>query len=264
MKKRTILATCCAVLLCLFTIGASAQDTVYGWYCVRNKEHRQPIADESLRWVEEYHGYYLDHAHNDQSEEKVIYLTFDAGYENGNVAKILDVLKAENVPAAFFVLDHLIEKDTALVCRMSEDGHIVANHTAKHRDITKFESKEALQAELSALETLYREKTGREMLKVFRPPEGKFSRQSMAWLSELGYKTIFWSIAYADWDNAKQPSPEYAKAKILDHMHNGAIILLHPTSATNAAILGDVITECRALGYRFGTLDELIAHSSRL
>ena len=257
MKKRTLWTAILAMLMCLATISASAQNISYNWYCVRNKEHRQPIADANLRWVEEYNGYYLDHAHGDQSEEKVIYLTFDAGYENGNVAKILEVLKAEKVPGAFFVLDHLIENNTELVCRMIEDGHIVANHTAKHRDITRFESKEALQSELCALEALYQSKTGREMPKYFRPPEGKFSEQSMKWLSELGYRTVFWSLAYADWDNAKQPSPEYAKSKIMDHLHNGAVILLHPTSATNAAILGDIIHACRAQGYRFGTLDEL-------
>ena len=257
MKKQAILIVLCAILIVFGSLVTSAQEPVFGWYCVRNREHRQPMMDAALRWVEEYNGYYVDHTHNDTAEEKVLYLTFDAGYENGNVAKILDILKTENVKGAFFVLDHLIENDTALVCRMADEGHIVANHTAKHRDITKFESKEALQGELSALETLYQTKTGREMPKYFRPPEGKFSRQSMKWLSELGYKTIFWSVAYADWDNNKQPSAAFAKAKIMEHIHNGAIILLHPTSATNAAILGDVIRECRTLGYRFGTLDEL-------
>ena len=261
MKKRAILIVFCAILCLLGNIAVSAQDPAIGWYCVRNKDHRQPIADANLRWVEEYNGYYLDHNHNDTAAEKVLYLTFDAGYENGNVAKILDVLKVENVQGAFFVLDHLIENNTELVVRMAEEGHVVANHTAKHRDITKFESKEALHAELSTLEKLYQSKTGREMTKYFRPPEGRFSKQSMRWLSELGYKTVFWSIAYADWDNGKQPSPEYAKAKIMDHVHNGAVILLHPTSSTNARILGDVIRECRAQGYRFGTLDELTASS---
>ena len=257
MKKKAMLSVLCALLILFGTIVTSAKEPAFGWYCVRNKEHRQPIVDASLRWVENYHAYYVDHAHNDTSEDKVLYLTFDAGYENGNVAKILDILKEENVCAAFFVLDHLIEKDTSLVCRMAEEGHIVANHTAKHRDITKFESKEALQAELSALETLYQSKIGREMPKYFRPPEGRFSEQSMKWLSELGYKTIFWSIAYADWDNQKQPPASYAKAKIMDHIHNGAIILLHPTSTTNVAILKDVIGECRSQGYRFGSLDDL-------
>ena len=261
MKKKAIFSIFCAVLLIFGSMVASAQEPVCSWYCVRNREHRQPVMGADLRWVEEYNGYYVDHAHDDTSEDKVLYLTFDAGYENGNVAKILDILKSENATGAFFVLDHLIEKDTALVSRMAEEGHIVANHTAKHRDITKFDSKEALQSELLALETLYQEATGREMQKYFRPPEGKFSKQSMKWLSELGYKTVFWSIAYADWDNHKQPSPTFAKAKIMDHIHNGAIILLHPTSATNVAILGEVIRECRAQGYRFGTLDELVSVS---
>ncbi len=263
MKKRAIWMAILSVLVCLSVLSVSATDTAISWYCVRNKEHRQPIADPALRVVEEYNGYYVDHAHGDKNEEKVIYLTFDAGYENGNVAKILDVLHAENVSGAFFILDHLIANNTELVCRMADEGHIVANHTAKHRDITKMESKEALQKELLALEDLYKSKTGREMSKYFRPPEGKFSEQSMKWLSELGYTTVFWSLAYADWDNQKQPSESVAMAKIMDHLHNGAIILLHPTSATNAAILGDLIRACHAQGYRFGTLDELVVNSNR-
>ena len=259
MKKRAILTVILCLTVCFSALTASAADGAISWYCVRNKEHRQPVADTALRFVEEYNGYYVDRVHGDENSEKVIYLTFDAGYENGNVSKILDVLREEKVPAAFFILDHLIKNDTALVCRMADEGHIVANHTAKHRDITKMETKEALQQELLALEDVYKSKTGREMSKYFRPPEGKFSKQSMQWLSELGYRTIFWSLAYADWDNQRQPSASVAKAKIMDHLHNGAIILLHPTSATNAAILGDIIRECRAQGYRFGTLDELSA-----
>ena len=262
MKKRAILTVVIAMLVCFSIVSASAKDAAISWYCVRNKDHRQPTADTVLRVVEQYNGYYVDRAHGDDNEEKVMYLTFDVGYENGNVAKILDVLQAENVQGAFFILDHVIHNNTELVCRMADEGHIVANHTAKHKDITKMESKEALQQELLTLETIYREKTGREMSKYFRPPEGRFSEQSMQWLSELGYTTVFWSIAYADWDNQKQPSVSVAKAKIMDHLHNGAIILLHPTSATNAAILGDVIRECRAQGYRFGSLDELTANRS--
>ena len=262
MKKKIVLTVILSLLVCMSMITVSAKDAAISWYCVRNKDHRQPTADPALRVVEKYNGYYVDHAHGDDNEEKVIYLTFDAGYENGNVAKILDILHEEQVTGAFFILDHLILDNTALVCRMAEEGHVVANHTAKHRDITKMESKECLQKELSALEELYRTKTGREMSKYFRPPEGRFSEQSMQWLSELGYQTVFWSVAYADWDNQRQPDPTVAKAKIMDHLHNGAVILLHPTSATNVKILGDLIRECRSLGYRFGSLEELTANAS--
>ena len=189
----------------------------------------------------------------------MIYLTFDAGYENGNISKILDTLKEENVPAAFFVLENLIKKDPELIKRMSSEGHLVCNHTSKQPDVTKFTTLEDFKQELESLETLYYNVVGKEMPKYFRPPEGKFSEQSMRFACELGYKTIFWSFAYADWDNNKQLSCEEAKAKILSNIHNGEIMLLHPTSSTNAEILKDIITELKSQGYRFGTLDELTA-----
>ena len=210
-----------------------------------------------MSFIEDYGGYYVDKKHGDGVADKVIYLTFDAGYENGNVEKIVDVLGAEGVPAAFFVLDNLITKNKALVMRMIEEGHLVCNHTSKHLDVTKCKTVDEFKAELEALERVYEDTTGMKMPKYFRPPEGKFSKQSMEFAEALGYKTIFWSFAYADWDNNSQPSLEEAKKKILSNHHNGEIMLLHPTSATNAAILGDLIDELRALGYRFGSLDEL-------
>ena len=117
------------------------------------------------------------------------------------------------------------------------------------------------RAELERLENVYREITGRELSKYFRPPEGRFNRQTLEWASEFGYKTVFWSFAYADWDNGKQMNESAAKKKILDNIHNGAVILLHPTSSTNAAILGDVIDELKSQGYTFGTLDDLTTNT---
>ena len=245
------------ILFSLLLSVSAVPDKPIGWYCTRNKDHKQPLAAPELRFVEEYGGYYIDKTHGDQNPEKVVYLTFDAGYENGNVEKILNVLKAENVKGAFFILGNLITKNTELVKRMANEGHTVCNHTNRHKDMTTAQSLEEFRAELDALETLYREYTGYEMSKYYRPPEGKFNEASMRYASELGYKTIFWSFAYADWDNGKQMSVDAAKKKIMENMHNGAVILLHPTSATNAAILGDVIRELKAQGYRFGTLDEL-------
>lgn len=238
-----------------FSVGARGE--AMGWYCARNKEHKQPLFDERLSYVEEYGGYYIDKRHGDESTERVIYLTFDAGYENGNVERILDVMKAENVKGAFFILGNLISKNPELVRRMADEGHTVCNHTNRHRDMTTVRSADEFRAELESLESLYREEIGGEMAKYYRPPEGRFSEQTMRYASELGYKTIFWSFAYADWDNAKQPSPEAAKKKIMDNIHNGAVILLHPTSSTNAEILGELISELKGQGYRFGTLDEL-------
>ena len=211
-----------------------------------------------MTFIENYNGYYVDKVHGDDSEEKVIYLTFDAGYENGNVERILNVLKTENVKAAFFVLENLIQKNGSLIKRMVDEGHLVCNHTSKHLDVTKCNTVDEFREELECLESEFKELTGMDMPKYFRPPEGKFSETSMRFASELGYKTVFWSFAYADWDNSSQMSASAAKQKILSNIHNGEIMLLHPTSKTNADILGEVISELRAQGFRFGTLDELV------
>lgn len=240
------------ILLCSANVFASPN--TFSWYCRRNSEHKQPDIDSNMSFIESYSGYYVDRSSKDK---KVIYLTFDAGYENGNISKILDTLKEEKVPAAFFILENLIKKDPELIIRMKNEGHLICNHTARHPDVTKFSCIEDFKKEVEALETLYYDLIGEEMPKYFRPPEGKFNEQSMRFASELGYKTIFWSFAYADWDNNSQPSHEYARSKILSNVHNGEIMLLHPTSSTNAEILKDIITELKAQGYSFGTLDDI-------
>lgn len=228
----------------------------YSWYCVHVKNHAQPSAGE-LSFVEQLDGYYIDHRHSAADDaEKVVYLTFDAGYGNESVEKILDVLREEQVTGCFFILDGLIRHEPELVKRMAAEGHTVGNHTMHHKDMSRA-SDETLLAELHGLEEAYKALTGCEMSHYYRPPEGRFSEANLACAQKNGYKTIFWSFAYADWDNNKQPSLEKAKQKILDNTHNGEVMLLHPTSATNAAILGDVIREMRAQGYRFGTMDEL-------
>lgn len=229
------------------TMAEAAQN----WYCKHNKDGSRPPIPPEMSYIEEHNGYFLG------EDEKVIYLTFDAGYENGNVEKILDVLKAEEVPAAFFILENLAVRNTDLVKRMAEEGHTVCNHTAKHKDMTKMTSKDDFASELTAMENIYKEKTGYDMAKFYRPPEGKLNEQNLAWADELGYKTIMWSFAYADWDNGNQMSAEKATAKLLEGTHNGEVLLLHPTSSTNAEILGRLIGEWKSMGYRFGTLCEL-------
>ena len=230
----------------------------YSWYCNRNTEHLQPSIDKNIGFIENYNGYYVDKKHSNINDgEKVIYLTFDAGYENGNIAKILDILKEEKVTAAFFILSNLVIKNPDLVIRMTNEGHFVCNHTSKHKDVTKFLDIDSFKEELEKLERVYSEATGEKLKKYFRPPEGRFSEQSMQFASELGYKTIFWSFAYEDWDNSNQLSAEKAKEKIFANLHNGEIILFHPTSDTNVEILGEVIRELKSAGYRFADLDEL-------
>lgn len=257
MKKITIFLTTCFCIISLCSSNVFANSQSFSWYCTRNKDHKQPLADANMRFVENYDGYYIDHKHSDTCEDKVIYLTFDAGYENGNIEKILDVLKEENVKAAFFVLKNLLDKNPELIARMEKEGHTVCNHTSKHPDITKIDSVEKLKDELRALEDRYFEITGKPMAKYFRPPEGRFDHASMQRLKNLGYKTIFWSFAYADWDNNSQMSTTNAKQKIFDNIHNGEVMLLHPTSETNAIIMKDVILHLKSQGFTFGTLDEL-------
>ena len=189
-------------------------------------------------------------------DEKVIYLTFDAGYENGCTAEILDILKAHNVSAAFFLVGDYMERNPDLVRRMVEEGHIVGNHTMNHPDMSRLTG-DAFQKEVAELETLFREITGTELPKYYRPPQGLYSQENLEAAQALGYKTVFWSLAYVDWNNDSQPTAEYAFSKLLPRTHNGAVVLLHSTSKTNAAILDELLTRWKDMGYRFGTLDEL-------
>ena len=216
--KKMILASIFVICICFIMTAQvyAVSDEPMNFYCVRNKEHKQPCLDANMSFIENYDAYYVDRSHPDGADDKVVYLTFDAGYENGNIEKILDTMRSENVTGAFFILENLIDKDPELVCRMAEEGHIVANHTSRHRDMTKVDSIEEFSAELEALNTCYKKLTGREMAKYYRPPEGRFDERSLSFAKELGYKTIFWSFAYADWDNQKQPSASAAKAKILE------------------------------------------------
>ncbi len=257
--KKTVAIAAVAVLLFMFSLNAFSAESARSWYCVRNSEHRQPRVGKDIAFVESLDGYYIDRKHGDDDADKVVYLTFDAGYENGNIAKILDTLKEKQVTGAFFILRNLVVKNTDLVRRMSDEGHLVCNHTNMHPDMSKKQTFEEFSAELCALEEVYREYTGREICKYFRPPEGRFSESTLKFAKQMGYKTIFWSFAYEDWNNQSGMSQAAALKKVMDNMHNGAVILLHPTSDTNAAILGQIIDGCRAQGYRFGTLDELTA-----
>ena len=257
MKKIiTLLILLSIFISIIFSFSLSISAESYSWYLIRNNENKQPATDHRYSFVEKYNGFYINKNYTNESKDKVIYLTFDAGYSNENLVSILDTLKEENVSAAFFILSNLIIKTPEVVKRMESEGHFVCNHTSKHLDISAA-SKNEIEAQLKKLEELYNELTGKEMKKYFRPPEGKFNEDSISYINELGYKTVFWSFAYDDWDNEKQPSIEYAKEKIYSNLHNGEIMLLHPTSKTNALILKEVIIELKKQGYRFGTLDEL-------
>ncbi len=257
MKTIFFKITVLLLLLSLLPLRVSAEEEKLSWYCAHAKGHMQPKADRTLSFVTELDAYYIDERHTDMTDgDKVVYLTFDVGYENGNVKRVLDVLKEENVPGAFFILANVIRKNPELVRRMADEGHTVGNHTLRHRDMSCFSEAEFLE-ELQGLEALYRECIGYVLSPYYRPPEGRFNRSNLETASKNGYKTIFWSFAYPDWNNDAQPAAEKAKSIIFENVHNGAVLLLHPTSQTNADILGDVIQQLKQDGFRFGTLDEL-------
>lgn len=221
------------------------------WGLSFQEEGKPPVADVSAEELAKYNAYYMD-----TTEEKVLYLTFDAGYENGNTPAILDALKKHNAPAAFFIVGHYLESSPELVKRMIEEGHIVGNHSYHHPDMSQM-SQEEFQKELGELESLYQETMGQEMAKYYRPPQGKFSENNLKIAKDLGYTTCFWSLAYVDWDVEKQPSQEEAMEKLTKRVHPGAIVLLHSTSKTNGEILDNILTKWEEMGYTFKSLSEL-------
>lgn len=230
-------------------VAASADGN---WGLSFQTEGKPPIANATADQLKQYNACYAE-----MTDEKVLYLTFDAGYENGNTPQILDALKKHNVPAAFFVVGNYLETSPDLVKRMVEEGHIVANHTYHHPDMSKISDRTAFEKELTQLETLYQEVTGDAMKKYYRPPQGKYNEANLKMANDLGYTTFFWSLAYVDWYQDRQPSKEEAFQKLLGRIHPGAIVLLHSTSSTNAQILDELLTKWKEMGYTFRTLDEL-------
>ena len=255
MRKRDIWilvgAITAALCVATFVFLGSVMETG-SWGLSFRTEGSAPIGSAGVDQLKQYDAAYLGN-----TSEKVIYLTFDAGYENGCTAKILDVLEQHNVKAAFFLVGNYIERNADLVRRMAAEGHIVANHTMHHYDMSKLGEKAAFAKELTDLETLYFDCTGQEMPKFYRPPQGIYSEENLRMAKELGYKTVFWSLAYVDWNNDAQPSKEQAFSKLLPRIHNGAVVLLHSTSRTNAEILDELLTKWEEMGYRFASIEEL-------
>lgn len=215
-------------------------------------EGQPPAGNASQEELAKYDSYYLG-----DTSRKVIYLTFDCGYENGYTNQILDALKKHNAPAAFFVVGHMVESAPDVVRRMAAEGHVVGNHTFHHPDMSSISQKEAFQKELDSLAQLYQQTTGQPLSRFYRPPQGKYSEENLKQAQALGYKTIFWSLAYVDWNTDKQPTAEQAYAKLLPRIHDGAIVLLHSTSRTNAEILDELLSKWEEMGYSFASLEEL-------
>ncbi len=257
MRKRDCLLIGLAVLLALSLAGHLFLKTVIptgAWGLSFRQEGSAPIGPASGRELARYGGAYLG-----DTTQKVLYLTFDAGFENGCTGKILDVLKKHNVPAAFFLVGNYFKTEPDLVRRMVDEGHIVGNHTMTHPDMSRIAEENAFRKELEGVEALYRELTGKEMPKFYRPPQGVYSQKNLEMANKLGYKTVFWSLAYVDWNQNAQPTKEQAFSKLLPRTHDGAVILLHSTSQTNAEILDELLTEWEKQGYRFASIEELFA-----
>lgn len=216
-------------------------------------EGAQPTGNVTTEELGQYDAHYVG-----DSSEKVIYLTFDAGYENGNTAAILDALKKHNVSATFFVVGHYLESAPDLVKRMVEEGHSVGNHTYHHLDMSSISNKESFQKEMDDVANLFKEITGEEMAMYYRPPQGKYSTENLKMARDLGYHTFFWSLAYVDWYQDKQPTKEEAFNKLVGRIHPGAIVLLHSTSKTNAEILDELLTKWEEMGYTFRTLEDFV------
>ena len=257
MGKKDILlvttAICAALVLTLTQFFGQTIETA-AWGLSFQQEGSIPQGPAGIQQLKEYDAVYVG-----DGDEKVLYLTFDAGYENGCTEKILDTLKQHDVKAAFFLVGNYIEKNADLVRRMVDEGHIVGNHTMHHPDMSKLTDKDSFSKELQDLETLFKDTTGKELPKFYRPPQGIYSEENLKMAKELGYKTVFWSLAYADWNNDSQPTREQAFQKLLPRTHDGAVVLLHSTSQTNAKILDELLTKWEQEGYQFSTIDKLFS-----
>ncbi len=234
-------------------IPASAGGSAENWGLGFGQEGSQPTGNASAEELKKNNAFYVGDA-----SEKVIYLTFDAGYENGNTQPILDALKKHHVPATFFVVGHYLESAPDLVKQMIADGHFVGNHTYHHLDMSSISSKESFEKEMRDVEQKFKEITGEELAHFYRPPQGKYNTKNLKMAKELGYHTFFWSLAYVDWYQDKQPTKEEAFKKLIGRIHPGAIVLLHSTSKTNGEILDELLTKWEELGYTFRTLEDFV------
>lgn len=254
MKKMDAIILAAALALCAALLGwAFHVQTVEtaSWGLNFQTEGQPPLGPVSPEKLRNYDAWFLG-----DPAEKILYLTFDAGYENGCTAQILDVLKQHHVPAAFFLVGNYLEQNADLVRRMAAEGHIVGNHTVHHHDMSGRTGAD-FDRELTGLEHQYEAITGKTLDKFYRPPMGIYSEENLKAAQALGYKTVFWSLAYADWDNQNQPDPEKAIEKLCRRVHPGAIVLLHATSETNAKILDRLLTRWAEMGYRFAPLSAL-------
>jgi len=251
LKKLLFRLVLPAAAIFMLVSAAQKSDKEYDWY-FKAAGHERPVCFGGDTLPDEYGALYLG-----SPIEKTVYLTFDAGYDNGNVTRCAEILDQNGVTAAFFILPEMARSHAGLLKTLSARGNLICNHSSTHRNMAKVTDPEQFAQEIEECEKALKENTGLEMAKYFRPPEGSFSKQTLQFCADNGYTPVFWSFAYADWDISAQKDTDWAYEKIISNVHNGMVMLLHPTSATNAAILDRVIKKIKEMGYRFGTLDEL-------
>ncbi len=228
---------------------ADYKNTMYGWGLKKNVNAPPEVPETIQELIHTYDGLYLD------TVPKTLYLTFDEGYENGYTGQILDVLKKQDVKAAFFVTGPYLKKETELVKRMFDEGHIVGNHTVGHPSMPQLSGTKEVATEITELADMCQELYGQKM-HYFRPPRGEYSERTLKITQDLGYKTVFWSFAYKDWEVNSQKGTDHAYEQIMKGVHDGAILLLHAVSKDNAEVLDRVITDLKNQGYQFRSLDE--------
>lgn len=247
MKKHKILLIFSIFFLTILNLK---NVEAYGFGVKKNSENKQPDVGFYKEIIEKNNGLYVGN-----NDSKIVYLTFDCGYENGYTQQILDTLKEKEVNATFFITGHYLKSATNLVLQMINDGHVIANHSDKHKDITKI-SEEEIKKDITVLEKDYQDITGKEITKFFRPPAGNFDNRSLDVVNKLGYKTLFWSISYKDWNH--KSGVDYAVNEVCSNIHNGAIILLHAVSEDNAKALSIIIDKLEANGYVFESTKNLL------
>lgn len=249
MKKILILT-----LLTIFNIPIISK--TYGWGFKRNNNHEQPEIGAYEEEIKDTNTYYVG-----KNDKKIVYLTFDAGYDNGNLIKILDTLDEKDVVGTFFLTGDFLTRFSDLTKEIASRNHIVGNHTWNHKNITKL-SNDKLIEEVRSVEEKYFELTGKEMDKFFRPPAGNFNHESLVKIKNLGYSTILWSIAYVDWKTNEQNGIENSVNSVINNLHNGAIILLHTVSEDNSKALSIIIDKIREEGYSIEPLYNLMTNIS--
>lgn len=248
IKKKIFILTCLfTILFSLYTMNVEAA----GFGFKRNPHHLTPDIGKYQSMLDGTSSFYVG-----DTSKKIVYLTFDAGYDNGELDNILNTLKEKDVKASFFITGDFVKRFSDLTYRMRLEGHVMCNHSYSHKKIQTLSKKE-LKEDLEKLNNAYFDLTGYQLARYFRPPEGEFTKDALKNVQELGYKTVFWSIAYCDWDSSHQASVDKAIKSVIDNLHNGAIILLHSVSKTNSLALGEIIDEIKNQGYSFRTVLDL-------